>query len=243
MKVSVCMATYNGAKHIKEQVDSILSQEFPNHSPVELELIVSDDESTDETVDILKSYHDDRIQIYTHTQETCHRYYRSLYAATANFGHALSYATGDYIFLSDQDDIWHPRKIDVALDVLEKKGGVCAADFYVITDDRRKIGRMHYRMERFGKKNLYGFSCGFAKEELKYILPMPDVPQHDLFIQLLAMRRNKLVYIDKVCAYHRWIGKNTSYTGNSVPWIIKLFTRIKLITIVLWRCVSVGVGR
>ena len=238
MMVSVCMATYNGAKHIREQVDSILNQEFVNHQDVEMELIVSDDESMDNTIEILRSYGDERIRIYNHKQTAHHRYYKSLYAATSNFGNALQYAQGDYIFLSDQDDIWHPRKIDVALDVLREKGGVCAADFIVISEDKKRIGRKHYIRKRFGTKNLYGFSCGFTRSELKYILPMPVVPQHDLFIQLIAMRRGNLTYIDKACALHRWNGENTSYTGNKVPWLVKLYARLKLIAIVLWRCLT-----
>ena len=60
--VSVCMATYNGEKYIKEQVDSILAQLGPDD-----EIIVSDDGSKDKTIDILLSYNDDRIKIYKHT--------------------------------------------------------------------------------------------------------------------------------------------------------------------------------
>lgn len=55
--VSVCMATYNGGKYIREQVDSILNQEFKENPNVELELVVSDDGSTDDTIQILEAYH------------------------------------------------------------------------------------------------------------------------------------------------------------------------------------------
>ena len=224
---------YNGAKFLSRCLDTLQQQTF-----TDFQVIFVDDGSTDETISILKSYDDKRIHIYHHRQIKRHRYYGALYAATSNFGNALEYASGDYIFLSDQDDIWHPRKIDNALNVLVKNGGVCAADFYVITESKKRIGYMHYVPKSFGKKNLYGFSCGFAREELKYILPMPNVPQHDLFIQLIAMKRHKLTYIDKVCALHRWNGENTSYTGNNVPVVRKVLSRIKLISIVLWRCMT-----
>lgn len=59
--VSVCMATYNGGKYIREQVDSILNQEFKENPNVELELVVSDDGSTDDTIQILEAYHDPRM--------------------------------------------------------------------------------------------------------------------------------------------------------------------------------------
>mgnify|MGYP003564385818 FL=1 len=61
MLVSVCMATYNGGKYIREQVDSILNQEFKENPNVELELVVSDDGSTDDTIQILEAYHDPRM--------------------------------------------------------------------------------------------------------------------------------------------------------------------------------------
>lgn len=59
--VSVCMGTYNGGKYIREQVDSILNQEFKENPNVELELVVSDDGSTDDTIQILEAYHDPRM--------------------------------------------------------------------------------------------------------------------------------------------------------------------------------------
>ena len=55
MLISICMATYNGAKYLREQVDSILNQEFTENKDVEMELVVSDDGSTDDTLKILES--------------------------------------------------------------------------------------------------------------------------------------------------------------------------------------------
>ena len=64
MKISVCMATYNGEKYIKEQLESILSQ-IGEHD----EVIISDDSSTDNTVEIINSFNDCRIKIYKNTKE------------------------------------------------------------------------------------------------------------------------------------------------------------------------------
>ena len=57
--ISVCMATYNGSKFIKEQIDSILCQ-----LSMDDELVISDDHSTDETFDIINSYNDSRLKFY-----------------------------------------------------------------------------------------------------------------------------------------------------------------------------------
>ncbi len=74
MLVSICMATYNGDKYIREQVDSILNQEFRENPDVELELVVSDDGSTDDTIKILEAYHDARIVIYHHHNTKRYKY-------------------------------------------------------------------------------------------------------------------------------------------------------------------------
>ncbi len=64
MKISVCLATYNGEKYIKEQLNSILSQ-LGNDD----EIIISDDHSTDNTIEIIKSLEDDRIKIFVNNLE------------------------------------------------------------------------------------------------------------------------------------------------------------------------------
>lgn len=90
----------------------------------ELEIIVSDDGSKDDTISILESYHDKRIKIFHHPKGGgTHKYYNALYCATSNFGYAMQKAKGDYIFLSDQDDVWLPNKVAVALTALTRWGG------------------------------------------------------------------------------------------------------------------------
>lgn len=103
--ISVCIATYNGGKYIKEQLDSILFQLGKDD-----EVIISDDSSTDDTLSILESYHDERIVILTN---------QKFHSPVYNFENALKSAKGDFIFLSDQDDIWEPTKVEVMLDSLK----------------------------------------------------------------------------------------------------------------------------
>lgn len=123
MLVSICMATYNGGKYIREQVDSILNQKFKENQDVEMELVVSDDGSTDETIQILESYRDDRIRIFKHQNKKKYKYLNATRACKCNFENAMSQANGDYIFLSDQDDVWYPWKVDRQLSVLRNVGG------------------------------------------------------------------------------------------------------------------------
>ena len=99
-EVSVVMCTYNGARFIREQMDSILSQSYPIS-----EIIVQDDGSTDGTVAILEEYAvaDDRIRIY----ETENRS-----GINNNFITAIDRASCELIAWSDQDDIWKQDKIE-----------------------------------------------------------------------------------------------------------------------------------
>jgi glycosyltransferase involved in cell wall biosynthesis len=105
--ISVCMATYNGAKYIKEQMDSILCQLGKDD-----EVVVSDDGSTDSTLDIVAEYGDSRIKIVRNTG--AHNFIR-------NFENSLKAAHGDYIFLADQDDVWLPDKVAKIMQIL--RGG------------------------------------------------------------------------------------------------------------------------
>ena len=242
MTVSVCIATYNGTPFIKDQMDSILAQDLSAYQGSSLEIIVSDDGSTDGSLDIIRSYADPRIKIITHKGKKREKHYTALYAATANFANAIKHTTGDYIFLADQDDIWYPNKISHTLaELIKNGGGVCAAEFDVMTGDGVVYGSMNYKMEPFWRIKRqcmpYGFSLGFSRDMLKYIMPMPKVHQHDSFICLLAQRLNKLYFLHESTAAHRWFGeKNTSSSSMQEPIWQKIWVRAKLYGFVLWRC-------
>ena len=123
MKISICLATYNGSLHIREQLDSILAQDLSSIPDAEMEIIVSDDMSTDDTVAIIDSYEDSRITIISHVEKRHTKHYNALHAATANFANAMEHATGEYIFLSDQDDRWYPNKVASSIALIQQNGG------------------------------------------------------------------------------------------------------------------------
>ena len=98
--VSVVMATYNGEKFLSEQIDSILAQSYPVH-----ELIIQDDCSTDGTTDVVRQYMKEHPFIKLFVNERNVGY-------NENFRLAALHATGDFVALSDQDDIWFPQKLE-----------------------------------------------------------------------------------------------------------------------------------
>lgn len=110
MKVSVVIATYNGALYLAEQLDSICSQTV--HVD---EIVICDDQSTDDTVDVIKQY------MKEHEQQKIRFYENEVNLGYAeNFNKALNLAEGEYIFFSDQDDIWNEKKIQIMLETMDK---------------------------------------------------------------------------------------------------------------------------
>lgn len=103
--ISVCMATYNGEKYIKEQLKSILKQLGPCD-----EVVISDDGSKDNTKDVIDSIEDKRIHYYVNS---------GTHGFTHNFENALRHASGNFIFLSDQDDIWMDNKVSIVMEALK----------------------------------------------------------------------------------------------------------------------------
>jgi len=106
--VSICIPCYNGADHIRHAVDSVLNQTYSN-----IEIIISDDCSTDLTYSILNEYQDDRIQI-TRNQAN--------YGFAGNWNHVVSLASGEYIKLLPQDDVISDDCIAKQVDALRSHG-------------------------------------------------------------------------------------------------------------------------
>lgn len=239
---SVCMAAYNGERFIKEQIDSILCQLSPDD-----ELIISDDGSTDRTLEIIASYNDARIKLLHHKKNpklakvkcSCNFYY-----ATENFENALKEAKGDYIFLSDQDDVWLPEKKDRMIACLEKSGADCAmCNFSLIDENGVKTGNLgfeknpnlHSLVSKILRSRLIGSSMAFKKEVLDFALPFPkNLIAHDLWIGCLA---KKMIFVDEpLTLYRRYGGNVSSGTGKSPnSFFYKIVYRLKFLQLVLVR--------
>lgn len=228
--ISVCMATYNGEKFIKEQIDSILGQ-----LKEEDELIISDDGSTDNTLEIIKAYNDSRIKIFNHQREKS-KYFPKMTVpyASFNFENALSNAKGDFIFLSDQDDIWNDKKIQTCLELL-KDYDYILTNLSIINDDGIVIKSRLYNSKPFSanaiinclKPNFWGCCACFNKKILSKALPFPkSICLHDFWIGLVATKIGKMYWYDEPLVLHRVGNQNTSTGGkksNNSLWIKLLY--------------------
>lgn len=203
--ISVCIPTYNGGKFIRLQLESILNQLSSDD-----EVIISDDSSTDDTLDIVRSFKDCRIKIFGGNQ-----FHSPIY----NLENALNKAKGDYIFLSDQDDEWCPNKVNKCLNVL-KKYNMVIHDAIVVDGNNKQIAPSFFSLNhtRQGKyynliKNGYiGCCMAFNRNVLTYSLPFPKhLPMHDLWLgNIAAFKCGHIKFIkDKLILYRRH-GNNTS---------------------------------
>ncbi len=204
--VSVAMATYNGEKYIKEQLDSILSQ-----LNVDDELIISDDGSTDNTLNIIEAYHDRRIKIYNGPRK----------GVKQNFANAISHCNGKYIFLSDQDDTWTENKIVIMLEAFEnnEQVKVVVHDNVIVDENMNIIEESFYKLrnskpgiiKNIIKNSYIGCCMAFDASLKEKILPIPNnIEMHDQWIGIICEKYGKSVFIkDRLINYCRH-GDNVS---------------------------------
>ncbi len=229
-KISVCMATYNGEKFIREQLDSILHQLGTTD-----EIIVSDNGSTDNTIKIIESYNDPRIKVLI---------FKDKKGPIWNFENALKHATGDYIFLSDQDDIWESDKISLAVPKLEANILTVCNCKIVKGDGSLLQEETFFDLKKSGPgiiKNLVsntflGCCLGFRKELVSKILPFPnDIPMHDWWIGLCAEKYGSTFFIQKPGISYRRHGENASSASEKSRTTInqKILFRFSLVKALL----------
>lgn len=238
--ISVCLATHNGEKYIKNQLDSILNQLDDND-----EVIVSDDGSTDKTIQILLGYNDPRIHICNYKQPSVVKHPHEY--VCRNFENALKHVKGDYIFLSDQDDEWMPNKVEKCISVL-RDCDLLVHDFYLMNENGditseqpHHNGKYRFRnyLMRDGKP--YGCAMAFRRDVLKYVLPFPKhLLLHDYWIGILVETLGKMQFVDEPLIKYRIHHQNTSSTSNSL--LYKIMYRIKSICHLTIRVLKIKFG-
>lgn len=206
-KISVCIATYNGEKYISEQIDSILSQLSAND-----EVVISDDASTDNTVNIINSYNDPRLKLFLNNKKA---------GVVGNFSNALSNADGEICFLADQDDIWKSNKVKRITDFFsENPDYTCVfSNAELIDENNVKILDHFFKtvpninfLRMVLKNEFLGCTMAF-RNNIKLIPFSDDLPMHDWYIGLKHIQKGKVGFINENLISYRRHGANVT-TGK-----------------------------
>lgn len=226
MKTSIVIATYNGSRFIKEQLESFIHQ-----TVLPSEIVISDDGSTDSTIEQVESF----IKQYAHLpiQFKMIKNDTDNHGVLGNFQNAAMNASGEYIFFCDQDDIWFPNKVERIVDIMDShEEQVVIHNAQVFKEE--SDGSFHpiekYLMNEypFDENGLYkingsgavwssfyycliqGMCMCVKREYLFSILPFSKGSGHDYWILFCAAADNSLMAVKDVLAYYRIHSNNTA---------------------------------
>lgn len=224
--ISVAMATYNGEKYLREQLESIYNQTYKN-----IEVIVNDDCSTDGTVKILHEFHIKyglKYQINSQNQ-----------GFVLNFQKALVQCSGDFIALADQDDIWLPNKLETLLYEINGYSMICTDA--ILIDDKGK--QLHPSLKLY--QNIYipekdmlqylvynnfatGCTCFLNKDLLDTALPIPiEFGYHDWWLAIVATKARGIRYLANPLVLYRQHSTNDVGAIIYLPIFSKLYRGLK----------------
>lgn len=239
-KIDILLATYNGEKYLKEQIESILNQTYKN-----IHLIIADDKSKDGTREILKEYEkDERITVYLQKQNLGY---------VRNFEFLLKKVESNYYMLSDQDDVWLPEKVEKSMETLKKQNAdLVFGDLEVVDENLKTIypsfgdfmllnRKIKKCIKSYEVNYLYNCVTGCTilskKEYIKNILPIPYnskyVP-HDYWMALMVALKGKLAYMPEKYIKYRQHGNNQigtdriSHKFKKLDQVRELFINVKL---------------
>jgi len=213
-KAAVLLATYNGARFLREQLDSILNQTWGN-----LELYIRDDGSSDSTPDILKEYADsnDGIKLLP-ILGGVHLGYPACFYVLSDLD-----IDADYFFFSDQDDVWTPNRIQRAIELMElqnnRKMLLYTAAYIICNEKLEPVAQSPKRNKNFTFYNTLfdlcgpGFTLGFNREARDFL--RDHKPRHlksrDSWMSMVFSAVGSIIYNPEPCAYWRRHSKTTSY--------------------------------
>lgn len=211
MQISVAMATYNGSRYLREQLDSLAEQtRLPD------ELVVCDDRSTDDTLQVLERFARSAPFPVRVTRNARNLGYR------ANFTRALELCEGELIFMSDQDDVWKPRKIELVAAVFgSPRAPLVVVNNQLLTDEALHPSGVTTldAIRRDGKRDhefVHGCCTAFRSSIKPLALQRPDIAAHDDWVHLIGRLLDRRLVLSEVHQlYRRHGGVTTASSYNS----------------------------
>ena len=216
--IDVLLATYNGARYLRPQIESVLNQK-----DVSFRILVRDDGSVDETPAVIEHYKRLRPECIVHLGGSDNL------GVIGNFAHLLGEATAPYVALCDQDDIWEPHKLRILLETmhdLEERHGIDTpllvhCDLRVVDDALRERHSSYWRfagvypsrssLPRLLLKNTIAGCASLANKALvRLALPVPRAAlMHDYWLALVACAAGHVGAVEEPLMLYRQHERNT----------------------------------
>ena len=208
----MALCTYNGAEHLPFQLRSIAAQSRPPD-----EVIVCDDCSTDQSLRVIRDFAATAgFPVYIHKNEVN-------VGSTRNFERAVRKCSGDVVFLSDQDDVWHQNKIEILLELFAKSEnvGLVFSDAELVDENLKPVGRRSFQALGFSKRRqtrvlngaafetlvqrnfILGGAAAFRREYVNMAYPFPTEWVHDAWIALIIAAQAGLAFTRKSLTLYR----------------------------------------
>lgn len=210
--VDILLATYNGAKYLSQQLDSLFAQNFQDW-----QIIIHDDGSSDGTVQIVEEYerrYPDKIKFIKDGIRTG--------GAKDNFAHLMKFASADYVMFCDQDDVWLPEKIDDTFRLMleteseyPNKPVLVHSDLKVVDSDLNSLATSMFEFQRLSKQvnlsdsfvqnNVTGCTVMINRMALDIALPIPnEAIMHDWWLVLKVLTNSgHVAFLDKPTLLYR----------------------------------------
>ena len=198
--VSIALCTYNGERFLAQQLNTLISQTYKN-----LEIIVVDDCSVDNTFSILTDYASKHDNIHLYKNEYNKGFLK-------NFEEATLYCKGDFIAFCDQDDLWHPQKIELQVAAIGDNMFIYH-DSEFIDDNDQPLGKKMsdvFNFYRGGQSEVFLFNncvSGHAmlirRGLLKYAFPLKENYYHDWWLAYVATNIGTIDFIPQCLVQYR----------------------------------------
>ncbi|SDH32857.1 Glycosyltransferase involved in cell wall bisynthesis [Pedobacter terrae] len=206
--ISIALCTYNGANFLPQQLDSILNQTYKN-----IELVIVDDGSSDGTKDILKQYavKHEQIKLYFNEKNI---------GFNANFQKAIAYCLGDFIAISDQDDIWLKNKLELLYQSIGNNWLIFSNSSFI--NEQGEITSGQLLNETFSLKGktfksllfsnfVTGHTSLFSKKFKPFLFPIPKEGFYDWWMGFIAIYHQKITYLAEKLTLHRIHNNSVMY--------------------------------